>query len=164
MLCLCFYSSSSVRATPTVAARTFRCCFFFIVILGFRPGLPPLHVVVLGTDHESTEKVRIDGKIVQTINRRTSSSSSQAKSRFSRQKRCEAQRERGRARERDTVIYMCIPYSHYYISLDSNYCYRLIAPVAILRNDVDDFSHAFDSSLGSLSCCSSPGSAWVIPL
>lgn len=41
---------------------------------------------------------------------------------------------------------MCIPYSHYYISLDSNYCYRLIAAVAILWDAVDDFSHAFDSS------------------
>lgn len=41
---------------------------------------------------------------------------------------------------------MCIPYSHYYISLDSNYCYRLIAHVTILWDAVDDFSHAFDSS------------------
>lgn len=44
------------------------CCFFltfiFIVILGIRPGLPLLLVVVvLGTDHESTEKFASMGKL-----------------------------------------------------------------------------------------------------
>lgn len=43
------------------------CCFFFtfifIVILGFRPGLPLLLAVVLGTDHESTEKFASMGKL-----------------------------------------------------------------------------------------------------
>lgn len=43
------------------------CCFFFtfifIVILGIRPVLPLLLVVVLGTDHESTEKFASMGKL-----------------------------------------------------------------------------------------------------
>lgn len=46
----------------------FGCFFFtfiFIVILGIRPGLPLLLVVVvvLGTDHESTEKFASMGKL-----------------------------------------------------------------------------------------------------
>lgn len=87
---------------------------------------------------------------MQTINRRTSSKALRPNQDLA-DKSTEQPRERegegGREREReDTVIYMCIPYSHYYISLDSNYCYRLIAAVAILWDAVDDFSHAFDSS------------------
>lgn len=96
---------------------------------------------------------------MQTINRRTSSKAlrpNQDLADKSAEPPREREREGGREREReDTVIYMCIPYSHYYISLDSNYCYRLIAAVAILWDAVDDFSHAFDSSaqLGSLWLC-----------
>lgn len=106
---------------------------------------------------------------MQTINRRTSSKAlrpNQDLADKSTEQPREREREGGREREReDTVIYMCIPYSHYYISLDSNYCYRLIAAVAILWDAVDDFSHAFDSSarLALALLCSSVRFASVIP-